>query len=82
MSRFDETFPSEGGGPEGLAAEEELQRPRTADGEGDERPFTQAGFREEDPTVSPPGEPPPEPTAFTVKAFVFLNVFDRASLVS
>ncbi|CAL8305235.1 unnamed protein product [Boreogadus saida] len=48
MSRFDETFPSEGGGPDGLAPEEELQRPRTADGEGEERPFTQAGFREED----------------------------------
>ncbi|XP_059893753.1 katanin-interacting protein [Gadus macrocephalus] len=57
MSRFDETFPSEGGGPDGLAPEEELQRPRTADGEGEERPFTQAGFREEDlelePTLGP-----------------------------
>ena len=53
MSRFDETFPSEGGGPEGLATEEELPRPRTADGEGEERPFTQAGFREEDLEVSP-----------------------------
>ncbi|XP_059180737.1 katanin-interacting protein [Centropristis striata] len=48
MSRYDETFLSEGEGPEGLVAEEELQRPRTADGEGEERPFTQAGFREED----------------------------------
>ncbi|XP_068439224.1 katanin-interacting protein isoform X1 [Clinocottus analis] len=48
MSRYDETFLSEGEGPESLAAEEELQRPRTADGEGEERPFTQAGFREED----------------------------------
>ncbi|CAL8283535.1 unnamed protein product [Merluccius merluccius] len=48
MSRFDETFQSEEGGPGGLAPEEELQRPRTADGEGEERPFTQAGFREED----------------------------------
>ncbi|KAG8145889.1 hypothetical protein E2320_012334 [Naja naja] len=28
--------------------EEELKRPRTADGEGDERPFTQAGSRTED----------------------------------
>ncbi|XP_038585886.1 katanin-interacting protein isoform X1 [Micropterus salmoides] len=48
MSRYDETFFSEGEGPEGLVYEEELQRPRTADGEGEERPFTQAGFREED----------------------------------
>lgn len=53
MSRFDETFQSEEGGPDGLASEEELQRPRTADGEGEERPFTQAGFREEDLAVSP-----------------------------
>ncbi|KAM4623791.1 katanin-interacting protein [Polymixia lowei] len=48
MSRYDETFQTEGEGPDGLASEEELQRPRTADGEGEERPFTQAGFREED----------------------------------
>uniref|UniRef100_A0A670ZCY2 Katanin interacting protein n=1 Tax=Pseudonaja textilis TaxID=8673 RepID=A0A670ZCY2_PSETE len=31
--------------------EEELKRPRTADGEGDERPFTQAGSRTEDKLV-------------------------------
>ncbi|XP_076615806.1 katanin-interacting protein isoform X1 [Chaetodon auriga] len=48
MSRYDETFLGESEGPEGLVHEEELQRPRTADGEGEERPFTQAGFREED----------------------------------
>lgn len=52
MSRYDETFLSEGEGPESLVSEEELQRPRTADGEGEERPFTQAGFREEDLKVS------------------------------
>lgn len=52
MSRYDETFHSEGDGPETMVSEEELQRPRTADGEGEERPFTQAGFREEDLTVS------------------------------
>lgn len=51
MSRYDETFLGEGGGRESLVCEEELQRPRTADGEGEERPFTQAGFREEDLTV-------------------------------
>ncbi|XP_010734576.2 protein KIAA0556 isoform X1 [Larimichthys crocea] len=48
MSRYDETFLGEGEGPESLVHEEELQRPCTADGEGEERPFTQAGFREED----------------------------------
>lgn len=52
MSCYDETFLSESEGPEGLVHEEELQRPRTADGEGEERPFTQAGFREEDLAVS------------------------------
>uniref|UniRef100_A0A667YYT1 Katanin interacting protein n=1 Tax=Myripristis murdjan TaxID=586833 RepID=A0A667YYT1_9TELE len=51
MSRYDETFQSDGEGPENLVYEEELQRPRTADGEGEERPFTQAGFREEDLTL-------------------------------
>ncbi|KAM6951134.1 katanin-interacting protein [Aplochiton taeniatus] len=48
MSRYDETFQGEGEGPGSLEFEEELQRPRTADGEGEERPFTQAGFREDD----------------------------------
>ncbi|KAM9336090.1 katanin-interacting protein [Symphorus nematophorus] len=48
MSHYDKTFLGEGQDPEGLVYEEELQRPRTADGEGEERPFTQAGFREED----------------------------------
>lgn len=52
MSCYDETFLSETEGPESLVYEEELQRPCTADGEGEERPFTQAGFREEDLTVS------------------------------
>ncbi|XP_053739188.1 katanin-interacting protein isoform X2 [Synchiropus splendidus] len=46
MSHYDETFLCEGEQSEGLVYEEELQRPCTAD--GDERPFTQAGFREED----------------------------------
>jgi len=52
MSRYDETFLGDAEGPEGLVAEEELQRPRTANGEGEERPFTQAGFREADLKVS------------------------------
>uniref|UniRef100_A0A8C1GUB8 KATNIP domain-containing protein n=1 Tax=Cyprinus carpio TaxID=7962 RepID=A0A8C1GUB8_CYPCA len=48
MAQFDDTFRGEmeKGGPG--EEEEELQRPRTADGEGEERPFTQAGFRKED----------------------------------
>ncbi|KAM9774277.1 katanin-interacting protein isoform 2-T2 [Syngnathus typhle] len=48
MSRFDETFLGESEGSANPVHEEELHRPRTADGEGEERPFTQAGFREED----------------------------------
>uniref|UniRef100_A0A8C6S5Q3 KIAA0556 n=1 Tax=Neogobius melanostomus TaxID=47308 RepID=A0A8C6S5Q3_9GOBI len=48
MSRYDETFLTDAESPDNLVNEEVLQRPRTADGEGDERPFTQAGFREED----------------------------------
>ncbi|XP_036388651.1 katanin-interacting protein isoform X1 [Megalops cyprinoides] len=62
MSRYDETFEGEAEGPEALVHEEELQRPRTADGEGEERPFTQAGFREDDqhvklrPTAGPTSE--------------------------
>uniref|UniRef100_A0A673Y8P3 Protein KIAA0556-like n=1 Tax=Salmo trutta TaxID=8032 RepID=A0A673Y8P3_SALTR len=49
MSRYDETFCREAEGFEELVGyEEELQRPRTADGEGEDRPFTQAGFRPED----------------------------------
>uniref|UniRef100_A0A8C6S9F0 KIAA0556 n=1 Tax=Neogobius melanostomus TaxID=47308 RepID=A0A8C6S9F0_9GOBI len=53
MSRYDETFLTDAESPDNLVNEEVLQRPRTADGEGDERPFTQAGFREEDLIVSP-----------------------------
>ncbi|XP_076827052.1 katanin-interacting protein isoform X2 [Brachyhypopomus gauderio] len=48
MSRFDDTFGGETEGAGSGMEEEELHRPRTADGEGEERPFTQAGFREED----------------------------------
>ncbi|XP_035386634.1 protein KIAA0556 isoform X2 [Electrophorus electricus] len=48
MSRFDDTFGGESEGSRSGIEEEELHRPRTADGEGEERPFTQAGFREND----------------------------------
>uniref|UniRef100_A0A4W5QVN8 Katanin interacting protein n=1 Tax=Hucho hucho TaxID=62062 RepID=A0A4W5QVN8_9TELE len=60
MSCNDETFCGEAEGFEELSGyEEELQRPRTADGEGEDRPFTQAGFRpEDDLAVSPPPPPP------------------------
>ncbi|TRY89704.1 hypothetical protein DNTS_033846, partial [Danionella cerebrum] len=48
MAQFDDTFGSEMQASGTGAEEEELQRPRTADGEGEERPFTQAGFRLEE----------------------------------
>ncbi|KAI4877858.1 hypothetical protein NFI96_032693 [Prochilodus magdalenae] len=59
MSRFDDTFGGDVEGAEPGLEEEELQRPRTADGEGEERPFTQAGFREiqPDPTVDLVADP-------------------------
>ncbi|XP_043945355.1 katanin-interacting protein isoform X2 [Protopterus annectens] len=47
MSRNDTTFDSEFAALQILDSGDELKRPRTADGEGDERPFTQAGFRAE-----------------------------------
>lgn len=51
MAQFDDTFGGDMdvGGP-GMD-EEELQRPQTADGEGEERPFTRAGFRQNSPLV-------------------------------
>ncbi|CAI5791774.1 Uncharacterized protein PODLI_1B000179 [Podarcis lilfordi] len=45
---YDESYDEEAEGACSLRYEEELKRPRTADGEGDERPFTQAGSRTED----------------------------------
>uniref|UniRef100_A0A8C3IS94 Katanin interacting protein n=1 Tax=Chrysemys picta bellii TaxID=8478 RepID=A0A8C3IS94_CHRPI len=42
---YDETYDGEIENVCSLRYEEELKRPRTADGEGDERPFTQAGLR-------------------------------------
>ncbi|XP_067911776.1 katanin-interacting protein isoform X2 [Heterodontus francisci] len=45
MSQYDETFAANIDYTQPLTFEEELNRPSTADGEGDERPFTQAGFR-------------------------------------
>ncbi|XP_028561316.2 katanin-interacting protein isoform X1 [Podarcis muralis] len=45
---YDESYDEEAEGACSLRYEEELKRPRTADGEGDERPFTQAGLRTED----------------------------------
>ncbi|KAL2298821.1 hypothetical protein Nmel_014427 [Mimus melanotis] len=45
---YDETYDGEMGDSSSLRYEEELKRPTTADREGDERPFTQAGLRTED----------------------------------
>ncbi|XP_077172354.1 katanin-interacting protein isoform X2 [Paroedura picta] len=44
---YDESYDEEAKSVCSLRYEEELKRPRTADGEGDERPFTQAGSRAE-----------------------------------
>ncbi|XP_031417223.1 katanin-interacting protein isoform X4 [Clupea harengus] len=64
MSRFDETFVERGEETGPGEVEEVLQRPRTADGEGEERPFTQAGFREDeqplDLRVSPRSDSSPD----------------------
>uniref|UniRef100_A0A8C5WUT6 Katanin interacting protein n=1 Tax=Laticauda laticaudata TaxID=8630 RepID=A0A8C5WUT6_LATLA len=45
---YDESCEDEIESRSSFSYEEELKRPRTADGEGDERPFTQAGSRTED----------------------------------
>ncbi|NXP02286.1 K0556 protein, partial [Thinocorus orbignyianus] len=44
---YDETYDGEMENASSLRYEEELKRPTTADREGDERPFTQAGLRTE-----------------------------------
>ncbi|XP_027539469.1 protein KIAA0556 homolog isoform X5 [Neopelma chrysocephalum] len=51
---YDETYDGEMGNASSLRYEEELKRPTTADREGDERPFTQAGLRTEDQQVLQP----------------------------
>uniref|UniRef100_A0A8D2JJG4 KIAA0556 n=1 Tax=Varanus komodoensis TaxID=61221 RepID=A0A8D2JJG4_VARKO len=48
---YDESYDEEAENVGSRRYEEELKRPRTADGEGDERPFTQAGSRMEDKQV-------------------------------
>ncbi|NXH45048.1 K0556 protein, partial [Dicaeum eximium] len=48
---YDEICGGEMGDSSSLRYEEELKRPTTADREGDERPFTQAGLRTEDQQV-------------------------------
>ncbi|XP_053132779.1 katanin-interacting protein isoform X3 [Hemicordylus capensis] len=45
---YDESYDEDVESVCSLRHEEELKRPRTADGEGDERPFTQAGSRVEE----------------------------------
>ncbi|XP_066186289.1 katanin-interacting protein isoform X2 [Sylvia atricapilla] len=51
---YDETYDGEMGDSSSLRYEEELKRPTTADREGDERPFTQAGLRTEEQQVQEP----------------------------
>ncbi|XP_039588617.1 katanin-interacting protein [Passer montanus] len=53
---YDETYDGEMGDSSSLRYEEELKRPTTADREGDERPFTQAGLRTENQQDSLGGE--------------------------
>ncbi|NXU57334.1 K0556 protein, partial [Turnix velox] len=48
---YDETCDGEMENASSLSYKEELKRPKTADREGDERPFTQAGLRIEDEQV-------------------------------
>ncbi|KFQ70940.1 Uncharacterized protein KIAA0556, partial [Phaethon lepturus] len=51
---YDETYDGEMENASSLRYEEELKRPTTADREGDERPFTQAGLRTEDQQIQEP----------------------------
>ncbi|NWX46747.1 K0556 protein, partial [Steatornis caripensis] len=51
---YDETYDGEMESASSLGYEEELKRPTTADREGYERPFTQAGLRTEDQQVQEP----------------------------
>ncbi|XP_030338251.1 protein KIAA0556 homolog isoform X1 [Strigops habroptila] len=51
---YDETYDGEMENASSLRYEEELKRPTTADREGDERPFTQAGLRTENQQVQEP----------------------------
>ncbi|KFW07344.1 Uncharacterized protein KIAA0556, partial [Eurypyga helias] len=52
---YDEKYDGEMENASSLRYEEELKRPATADREGDERPFTQAGLRTENQQVQEPG---------------------------
>ncbi|XP_066496415.1 katanin-interacting protein isoform X2 [Tiliqua scincoides] len=75
---YDESYDEEVESVGSLRYEEELKRPRTADGEGDERPFTQAGSRMEDKQnheqVTMPDSPPQmvtrEPGVYTGKCLL------------
>uniref|UniRef100_A0A8C0AVV9 Katanin interacting protein n=1 Tax=Buteo japonicus TaxID=224669 RepID=A0A8C0AVV9_9AVES len=54
---YDETYDGEMENASSLRYEEELKRPTTADREGDERPFTQAGLRTEHQQKKPKTNP-------------------------
>ncbi|NWU60456.1 K0556 protein, partial [Pterocles burchelli] len=56
---YDETYDGEMEDVSSLRFKEELKRPKTADREGDERPFTQAGLRTEDQQVQEQTLPDP-----------------------
>uniref|UniRef100_A0A8C3JNX2 KIAA0556 n=1 Tax=Calidris pygmaea TaxID=425635 RepID=A0A8C3JNX2_9CHAR len=65
---YDETYDGEMENASSLRYEEELKRPTTADREGDERPFTQAGLRTENQQPDPFSECiPKESGIFTGK---------------
>ncbi|XP_045428482.1 katanin-interacting protein isoform X3 [Pipistrellus kuhlii] len=68
--RSDETFDVDTGGPCSLPCEEPLRRPSTADGDSEERPYTQAGLWAQVPEVELPCSAPvsevttPEPGVY------------------
>ncbi|KFZ60556.1 Uncharacterized protein KIAA0556, partial [Antrostomus carolinensis] len=65
---YDETYDGEMENVSSLRYEEELKRPTTADREGDERPFTQAGLRTENQQVQ---EPDPLPECIPKESGIF-----------
>ncbi|XP_056306739.1 katanin-interacting protein [Danio aesculapii] len=81
MAQFDDTFGSEMETSGPSVEEEELQRPQTADGEGEERPFTQAGFRNYQTPMDMECVPAAEPCADT-GAGLYTGSIVRLSVMS
>uniref|UniRef100_A0A8C0EZ99 Katanin interacting protein n=1 Tax=Bubo bubo TaxID=30461 RepID=A0A8C0EZ99_BUBBB len=73
---YDETYDGEMENASSLRYEEELKRPTTADREGDERPFTQAGLRTEDQQVgaSIPFLPPISQSRFIICILFYIGL--------